>query len=218
MRTLYIDLGLVDGGYTLVHDDRVVGAVTGTDHKDESQLMPVLQRLLQDAGWTMRDLTHIAVVTGPGGFMTLRVAVSMANALAYGLSIPSAGVHASDVWHARTTVNQSQVMGTTATQNAQLETRDIVWLHSTKKTHLFVRGFGAHAVRWPEATLVSIEEAQQIPAETAYVGELIPEHASVLPTLSAMKNAAPLHEVLPRLLQQLQYTNDTILPWYGRGA
>ena len=66
-------------------------------------------------------------------FMTIRVALSMANAMAYALKVPLAGMHLSDVWGARITRS-----GDAASP------RDWVWLHSTKKTHAFARGFGAH--------------------------------------------------------------------------
>jgi tRNA threonylcarbamoyl adenosine modification protein YeaZ len=201
VRTLYIDLGLADGGFTLAQDDRVVGGVRVADHKEEAGLMPALERLLKDAGWTTRDLGRIAAVTGPGGFMTIRVAISMANAMAYALKIPIAGVHASDVWA------------------AAVQEKDWVWLHSTKKTHAFARGFGSHANIWPEAGPHLIDDlAKQLPKGTLWAGELIPEHLAALPQLKHIETAKQTAAFLPALLQGLSYGDQTLLPWYGRGA
>ncbi|HRH93969.1 MAG TPA: tRNA (adenosine(37)-N6)-threonylcarbamoyltransferase complex dimerization subunit type 1 TsaB, partial [Candidatus Peribacteria bacterium] len=158
MRTLYIDLAGAERSFALVDDTHVVGSVTIDDHRAEERLMPAIDALLKDAGWNREDLTHVAAVTGPGGFMTIRVAVSLANAIAFALGIPSTGLHLSDVWHARVTSDESRVTGTMAARNSELRARDCVWLHSTKKTHAFARGFGSFEKLWPEAVLQPIGE------------------------------------------------------------
>ena len=51
-------------------------------------LQPMLQHLLQSAGWTPMDLTAVAVGMGPGSYTGVRLAVATAKALATTLSIP----------------------------------------------------------------------------------------------------------------------------------
>ncbi len=55
-------------------------------------LMPLLDRLLRDAGVTARDLSGIGVDIGPGMFTSLRVGASTAKGLAVTRGIPVVGV------------------------------------------------------------------------------------------------------------------------------
>ena len=132
--------------------------------------------------------------------MSLRVGLSLANALAWSLKVPMAGVHLSDLWHAR-----------------MPEESDALWLHSTKKELLFVRGFGNLAKEIPEAILVTFEELKKDIRDSAdFIGELIPEHAKVLP-VTMVENLRPADDVLPVILETLTYASAPLLPWYGRG-
>lgn len=49
-----------------------------------------LTELLSSTHKTLKDLTHLAVITGPGSFTGIRVGVNLARTLAYGLGIPVA--------------------------------------------------------------------------------------------------------------------------------
>jgi tRNA threonylcarbamoyladenosine biosynthesis protein TsaB len=51
-------------------------------------LLGLVDACLQDAGISLEQLSYIAVVHGPGSFTGVRIAVSVAQGLAYGLSIP----------------------------------------------------------------------------------------------------------------------------------
>lgn len=209
MRILFMNLAGAERVFALVHDDAVIGTATVEDHRAEDKLMPAIDTLLKDAGWSREDLTHVAAVTGPGGFMTIRVEISLVNAIAYALKIPAAGVHLSDVWNARLPHRG----------DAASPLQDWVWLHSTKKTHAFVRGFGAFATLWPEAVLAPIDEiASTVPDGSLWMGELIPEHVAALPGIKRIENPKPLEKVLPGILSGLTYEEKTLLPWYGRGA
>lgn len=50
-----------------------------------------LYEILEQAGRRLEDTQGIVVYRGPGSFTGLRIGISVANALAYGLSIPVAG-------------------------------------------------------------------------------------------------------------------------------
>src|SRR6059058_6004849 len=56
------------------------------------RLMGAVDRLLGDAGWTVRDLTGLAVAVGPGSFTGLRVGLSTVKGLAVALGVPVAAV------------------------------------------------------------------------------------------------------------------------------
>lgn len=56
------------------------------------RLIPLLEELLAETGHGWGDLDGLAVVTGPGNFTGLRLAVAAARGLALGLAIPAVGV------------------------------------------------------------------------------------------------------------------------------
>jgi tRNA threonylcarbamoyladenosine biosynthesis protein TsaB len=56
------------------------------------RLMPAIDRLLRDAGWTSRSLEGLAVAVGPGSFTGLRVGLSAVKGLAWALGIRVAAV------------------------------------------------------------------------------------------------------------------------------
>ncbi len=204
MQCLYIDLASNKGLLALVNESSVMAAEHIDQRLEDRELLPRVETLLQGAKCDFSDLTHIACVVGPGGFMSLRVGVALANTLGDQLGIPSAGVHLSDVYAART-------------QNA-------LWLHSTKKQELFVRGFGEAAKTWPEATHVTLEDLLNILRRDApfarllWAGELIPEHRGAIETLGIQEcTPCPIEEILPAFLQEQTYTKKILEPWYGRG-
>lgn len=201
MTTLFLDLASHEPLMALASAEKTLAQVVMKDHRDETQLMPVLEKLMADASRSMSDLQRIACVTGPGGFMSLRVGITLANTLSYALNIPIAGMHASDVWAAR------------------VQHSEYIWLHSTKKDQLFIRGFGSFAKDWKEPQLVLLEDAKEkIVDQIEYVGELIPEHQTALSSAHQMKEVKSIAEILPSLVSSLDYKKGKIiLPWYGRG-
>jgi tRNA threonylcarbamoyladenosine biosynthesis protein TsaB len=54
-------------------------------------LLNMIEEILQQADLKMKDLDEIKVATGPGSFTGIRVGVSVANALGFGLNIPVNG-------------------------------------------------------------------------------------------------------------------------------
>ncbi len=192
--------------------ERKVLAIEHMDQRiGDQELLPRLETLLRVSGCGFQDLTHIACIIGPGGFMSLRVAVALANTLADQLHIPIAGIHLSDMYGGRFRVPGSGF-------------RDCVWLHSTKKQELFVRGFGDVAKVWPEATHVILEDFLNILRRDAplarllWVGELIPEHREVIEKLGMQEcKPLPLEDILPVFLSAQTYKQQILEPWYGRG-
>jgi len=204
MRVLFLDLASHAGTIACVDDSRTV-VILPVDHRlQDNQLLPALEETLAKAGWSYGDLTHIACVTGPGGFTSLRSAVALANVLADQLKIPVAGIHVSDVYEARVVSRESYV----------------VWMHSTKKTALFIRTFGIDDSKWNEPTFITIDELLTTYDSrlTQYAGELIPEHREQLKDLHLEEAPLkPLEEILPIFLSSASYDTKSLVPWYGRG-
>ena len=66
----------------MLHEPRVHSA----------QLVPLIRDVLVDAGYQRSDLGAVAVSKGPGSYTGLRIGVSTAKGLAFGLEIPIVGV------------------------------------------------------------------------------------------------------------------------------
>ncbi len=69
----------------------VVPELASRDHIQ--RVVPLAQRVLVEAGTTLRDLDGIAYTQGPGLAGALLVGASVANALGYALARPVVGVH-----------------------------------------------------------------------------------------------------------------------------
>lgn len=216
MQCLFINLASHHGLLALVTEN----AVIASDHVDQRlgdhELVPRLEALLKVAGCAFPDLTHIACVIGPGGFMSLRVGVAFANILADQLGIPSCGIHLSDLCYARWEEGQ---------EGNKAKGQDVLWMHSTKKQALFVRGFGDCAKTWPVPTHVTLEKfvetlRRDVPlARLPWVGELILEHRTAIASAAEVHEPPllPLEEILPAFLHRQEFKKQILEPWYGRG-
>ena len=93
MRVLAVETSTLAGGAAILDGDRVVGQyLLDVSVTHSERLMVAIDRLLGDAGWTVRDLEGLAVAAGPGSFTGLRIGLSTVKGLAFALSIPVAAV------------------------------------------------------------------------------------------------------------------------------
>src|SRR5256885_10421836 len=93
MRTLAVETSTLAGGAALLDGDLVVGEyVLDIRITHSERLMSTIDRLLSDAGWSVRDLQGLAVSVGPGSFTGLRIGLSTVKGLALALAIPIAAV------------------------------------------------------------------------------------------------------------------------------
>lgn len=69
----------------------VVPELASRDHI--RRVLPLIKQALQDADLTLADLNGIAYTAGPGLIGALMTGASIARSLAWGLTIPSVGVH-----------------------------------------------------------------------------------------------------------------------------
>ena len=93
MRVLAVETSTLAGGAALLDGGLVVGEYTLDISLTHSErLMGTIDRLLTDAGWTVRNLEGLAVSVGPGSFTGLRIGLSTVKGLALALAIPIAAV------------------------------------------------------------------------------------------------------------------------------
>lgn len=77
-----LTIGLMDKG-------RTVAQFSSEAERNHSiQLMPAIERLLQENGITPAHLNGIAVGRGPGSYTGVRIAISVAKTMAWALNIP----------------------------------------------------------------------------------------------------------------------------------
>jgi tRNA threonylcarbamoyladenosine biosynthesis protein TsaB len=93
VRLLAVDTSTLAGGVALLDGERVVGEYLLDVRLTHSErLLPAVDRLLADAGWTPARLEGLAVTIGPGSFTGLRIGISTVKGLALALGCPIAPV------------------------------------------------------------------------------------------------------------------------------
>lgn len=197
MTTLFLDTASKNHLLALC-DEKKVLATKNLAEKGEAEITPKIEEALKEADLTYKDLTHLACTIGPGGFTSLRIGVTAINTMAHALGLPSAGIHLSDFW-------KSRVHGGTG----------FLWLHSTRRTQIFVKGFGVDGKVTPTG-IFGLEDAVNL--KGPYVGELITEHEELLTQCTPIPESEliPLEEMLPAFLAKLPYREQQLKPWYGR--
>lgn len=93
MKVLAVESSTLAGGAALLDGDQLVGEYTlNVQITHSERLLAAVDRLLQDAGWSLEILEGLAVAVGPGSFTGLRIGISTVKALAFSLKIPLAAV------------------------------------------------------------------------------------------------------------------------------
>jgi tRNA threonylcarbamoyladenosine biosynthesis protein TsaB len=95
MRVLAIDTALAACSVALLDTD--AAAIIASEslpmvRGHAEALMPLLARVMQDAGVAFHDLGRVVVTTGPGSFTGLRVGIAAARGIALAAGIPAVGV------------------------------------------------------------------------------------------------------------------------------
>ncbi len=89
MLTLFIDTHASTIRLALVFNNKLLREITVNEKLDHSTVcMPTLVKLMEEEKKTVKDLTDIVVVNGPGSFTGERLGVTIAKTLAFTLNIP----------------------------------------------------------------------------------------------------------------------------------
>lgn len=91
MRLLLIDTCGAEGGVALAEGDgevRTVAAEVLPGRSASERLIPAIRQMMEMKGWSLRDLTAIGVVHGPGSFTGVRVGLSAAKGLSEAGRVP----------------------------------------------------------------------------------------------------------------------------------
>ncbi len=93
MKILGIETSVKIGSLALIEGENLVARsdiYTRLNHS--ARLIPVLNELLQTAGWGIDDLDGVGVGLGPGSFTGIRVGLAAGQGIAFGASIPLIGI------------------------------------------------------------------------------------------------------------------------------
>jgi tRNA threonylcarbamoyladenosine biosynthesis protein TsaB len=91
--------------------------------RSAQSLVPTLDQIFAQAGWTLASLDLIAVTVGPGSFTGLRVGVTTAKSLAYLRQLPVAPINTLDVIAAQAPSSLAHVVCVMDAQRQQLFVR-----------------------------------------------------------------------------------------------
>jgi len=81
------------GSVALLDDGNVVATLEHEQTNAHAELLlPLIERVLADAGWPKSSLDRLGVGVGPGSFTGLRVGIALAEGLSLGLDRPLLGV------------------------------------------------------------------------------------------------------------------------------
>jgi tRNA threonylcarbamoyl adenosine modification protein YeaZ len=116
-------------------------------------LLPLLQRVMQQAGFGFTDIDRIAVTTGPGSFTGLRVGIAAARGLALAAKKPAVGL--------------STLSAYAAPHIASDERFPVVAAIDARHNHVYLQVFAAGGSLIVAPRLAPLREAVKAAAETS---------------------------------------------------
>jgi tRNA threonylcarbamoyladenosine biosynthesis protein TsaB len=92
MKLLAIDTATERCSVALLVDERVIERATQTPRGHADLVLPMVNEVLAEAGLALRQLDGLAYGRGPGAFTGVRIAVGVAQGLAYGAQLATVGI------------------------------------------------------------------------------------------------------------------------------
>jgi tRNA threonylcarbamoyladenosine biosynthesis protein TsaB len=93
--------------------------VLSEDQRTAQRLVPAMQELLSDVGWSPQDVQLVAVAVGPGSFTGLRIGVTTTKTFAYAVGAEVVGANTLVVLAAQAAARSRAVMPLWAIMDAQ---------------------------------------------------------------------------------------------------
>jgi tRNA threonylcarbamoyladenosine biosynthesis protein TsaB len=156
MRVLAIDTALAACSAAVL--DTAYGGIVASESLPMQRghaeaLLPLLQRVMQQAGFGFADIDRIAVTTGPGSFTGLRVGIAAARGLALAAKKPAVGL--------------STLSAYAAPHIASDERFPVVAAIDARHNHVYLQVFAAGGSLIVAPRLAPLREAVKAAAETS---------------------------------------------------
>ncbi|MDE3112582.1 MAG: tRNA (adenosine(37)-N6)-threonylcarbamoyltransferase complex dimerization subunit type 1 TsaB [Chloroflexota bacterium] len=176
----YASIALFDGREILAED------TWHARRRHDDHLFPAIERVLSLAGAELRDVTRVAVATGPGSFTGLRVGIAAAQGMARGSGVALVGVPTCDA---------------IAHPFASGRRRVCVLIDAGRGEH-YSAMYRTRRGRWERTSAIrtlSIDElAREVAMETVFVGDVVPATADALRELLGRRAIVPSTAALLR--------------------
>jgi tRNA threonylcarbamoyladenosine biosynthesis protein TsaB len=92
MKLLAIDTATERCSVALIVDECVIERATQTPRGHAELVLPMVEDVLAESGLSLRQLDGLAYGRGPGAFTGVRIAVGVAQGLAYGAQLATVGI------------------------------------------------------------------------------------------------------------------------------
>ncbi len=87
MKLLAIDTATEQCSVALLHDSECIDRCIPTPRGHTDLVLPMIQELLDESGYSLKQLDAVAFGRGPGAFTGVRIAIGVAQGLAYALGL-----------------------------------------------------------------------------------------------------------------------------------
>jgi tRNA threonylcarbamoyladenosine biosynthesis protein TsaB len=149
-------------------------------------LLPLLQRVMHDAGVSFPDIDRIAVTTGPGSFTGLRVGIAAARGIALAAEKPAVGLSTLSAYAAPHIANDDRF--------------PVVAAIDARHGHVYLQVFAPGARSFTAPRLASLQEAVKAAAETpaciaGSAAQLVAAGLSALGAVSIAVDASPAPDI-----------------------
>src|SRR6202451_648139 len=140
-------------------------------------LMPLIRRIMDDAGTAFRDLDRVVVTTGPGSFTGLRVGIAAARGIALAINKPAVGL--------------STLSAYAAPYLADDDNAPVVVAIDARPSHVYLQVFAACCRTVTGPRLAPLNEA--VRAAAAAPARIVGSAAQLVADGLAVTDATPLH-------------------------
>ena len=187
VRVLAFDTSTQVGSVSIIERDALVAEYTlnlGSTHSE--RLMPMVDRLLEDAGFALSGFDGLAVAVGPGSFTGLRIGISTAKGLALSAGLPIAPVPTLDALAATLPFASFPVCPILDAKKDEVYTSLYAW-----------SGDGLER-RWEYLAISPEELVERLEADVIFVGDALQSLRQLLSErLGDRAHFAPLTHRLP---------------------
>jgi tRNA threonylcarbamoyladenosine biosynthesis protein TsaB len=108
-RLLLMDTCGAAGSVAVAERGAVAGERTLSVRGATAELIPAVRGLMAERGWALDELEAIVVVSGPGSFTGIRIAVSAAKGLSEGAGVPVVALSRLEVLAAKATGGEGRI-------------------------------------------------------------------------------------------------------------